>query len=77
MIFSGYLVVFQLILQDLIVGQKKEIRDVDNHDFNRRFCPCLDRLARESVLDGYAPGTESPFQTGDRHSGRVSLLTPL
>ena len=28
-------------------------------------------------MGGYAPGAESPFQIGDRHPRRVSLLTPL
>jgi len=60
-----------------MVGSMKEIRDAENAGSHHGFCPSLDRLLRESIPGGYAPGTESPFQIGDRYPGRVSLLTPL
>jgi len=56
---------------------EKENKDVDNHDSNHLICPCFDRLSRESVLGGYAPGAESALQAGDRQSGRVPLLTAV
>ena len=76
-IFSSYLVVFTLILQDIMVLLTKEIQDVENAGSNHRFCLCFERLSRESFSRGYAPGAESALQIGDRHTGRVSLLTAV
>jgi hypothetical protein len=60
-----------------MVRPMKEIKDVENGGSNHRLCPCLERLSGECVPGGYAPGAKSEFQIGDRHSGRISLLTAL
>ena len=61
----------------LMVLATKEIQDVENAGSNHRFCLCFERLSRESFSRGYAPGAESALQIGDRHTGRVSLLTAV
>lgn len=60
-----------------MVRSVKEIRDGENGGSNHRRYLCLERLSRERVPGGYAPGAKSEFQIGDRHSGRISLLTAV
>ena len=60
-----------------MVLPEKEIKDAQNGGSNHRLCPCLERLSRECVHSGYAPGAKSPSQIGDRQSGRIPLLTAV
>ncbi len=55
----------------------KEIKHVETDGSNGHLWPGLERLSRECVLSGYPPGTKSPFQIGDKQSGRISLLTAV